>query len=128
MKKRTILIIAFIIYLTALLRITVFRSGFDFSNAFSGGDINPVPFANLINVFIEDKRTFIYLFFGNIIWFVPFGFLLRRITGIPAANTVLFGCLLSLFIETMQLIFGIGVFEIDDLLLNTFGVLLGTVK
>lgn len=127
MKKKVILIIIFIIYLAALLRITVFRSGFDFSNAFSGGEINLVPFADLVNVFIADKRAFVYLFFGNILWFVPFGFLLRRVTGTTVAKAVLFGFLLSLCIETMQFIFGVGVFEIDDLLLNTVGTLSGAV-
>ena len=127
MKKKVILIIIFIIYLAALLRITVFRSGFDFSNAFSGGEINLVPFADLVNVFIADKRAFIYLFFGNILWFVPFGFLMKRITNMTVARIILLGFLLSLCIETMQLIFGTGVFEIDDLLLNTVGALLGAV-
>ena len=127
MKNKIILIIIFIIYLAALLRITVFRSGFDFSNAFSGGEVNPVPFADLVNVFIADKRAFIYLFFGNILWFVPLGFLMKRITNMTSARIILLGFLFSLCIETMQFIFGMGVFEIDDLLLNTVGVLLGTV-
>lgn len=127
MKKKVILIIIFITYLAALLRITVFRSGFDFSNAFSGGEANLVPFADLANVFIADKRAFIYLFFGNIIWFVPFGFLMKRITNMTTARIISLGFLLSLCIETMQFIFGTGVFEFDDLLLNTFGMLLGTV-
>ena len=127
MKKKVILIIIFIAYLAVLLRITVFRSGFDFSNAFSGSEINLVPFADLVNVFIADKRAFIYLFFGNILWFAPFGLLLRRITGITAAKTMLLGLLLSLCIETMQFIFGTGVFEIDDLIPNTVGTLSGAV-
>ena len=115
----------FIIYLAALFRITVFRSGFDFSNAFSGGEVNLVPFVDLLKVFAADKRTFVYLFFGNMIWFVPFGFLLRRITAIKAEKIILLGFCLSFFIETMQLVFGVGVFETDDLLLNTFGAALG---
>ena len=127
MKKKVILIIIFITYLAALLRITVFRSGFDFVNAFSGCEINLVPFADLANVFIADKRAFIYLFFGNILWFVPFGFLMKRITNMTTARIILLGFLLSLCIETMQFVFGMGVFEVDDLILNTVGVLLGTV-
>ena len=127
MKKKVILIVIFIIYLAVLLRITVFRSEFDFSNAFSGGEANLVPFADLVNVFIADKRAFIYLFFGNILWFVPFGFLMKRVTNMTTAKIILLVFLLSLCIETMQFIFGVGIFEIDDLLLNTVGVLLGTV-
>ena len=127
MKKKVILIVIFIIYLAVLLRITVFRSGFDFSNAFSVDEANLVPFADLADVFIADKRAFIYLFFGNILWFVPFGFLMKRIANMTATRIILLGFLLSLCIETTQFIFGTGVFEIDDLLLNTFGALLGAV-
>ena len=122
---KKVLVFIFIVYLAALFRITVFRSGFDFSNAFLGGEVNLVPFADLLKVFASDKKAFIYLFFGNIVWFVPFGFLLRRITAIKAGWIILLGFFLSLFIETMQLVFGVGVFETDDLLLNTLGAALG---
>lgn len=123
--KKKIAWLIFIIYIAALLRITVFRNGFDFSNAFSGGEMNLIPLEDLVKVFTADKRMFIYLFFGNILWFVPFGFLLKRLTGMAAGKVILLGFGVSLFIETMQLVFGVGVFEIDDLLLNTFGVVLG---
>ena len=124
-SKRKILWTIFIIYIAALLRITVFRSGFNLSNAFSGGEINFIPILDLVKVFFADKRAFVYLFFGNIIWFVPFGFLLKKLTRMTAAKIIFFGFLLSLFIEIMQFIFGTGVSEIDDLLLNTLGAVIG---
>ena len=116
----------FIIYLAALLRITVFRSGFDLANAFHGGELNLVPLLDLAKTFIENKRAFVYLFFGNIIWFVPFGFLLKKLTRMTTMKIIFFGFLLSLFIEAMQFVFGVGVSEIDDLLLNTLGAAVGT--
>ena len=122
-----ILWFVFIIYLAVLLRITVFRSGFSITGAFSGDEINIVPIADLIKVFLSDKCYFVYLFFGNIIWFVPFGFLLKRLTRLSIIKIILFGFLLSLFIETMQFIFGVGVSETDDLILNTIGVIVGAV-
>ena len=115
----------FIVYLAVLLRITVFRSGFDLANAFSGGEVNLVPMLDLIKVFLADKRAFVYLFFGNIIWFVPFGFLMKKLTHLTMPKIIFFGFLLSLFIEVMQFIFGMGVSEIDDLLLNTLGAVIG---
>ena len=124
-SKRKILCLIFIVYLAVLLRITVFRSGFNLINVFSGGEINLVPILDLIKVFLADKRAFVYLFFGNIIWFVPFGFLLKKLTRIATAKIIFFGFLLSLFIEVMQFIFGMGVSEIDDLLLNTLGTVIG---
>ena len=80
---------------------------------------------DLAETFLEDKGAFIYLFFGNIIWFVPFGFLLKRLTRMTAGKIIFLGFLLSLFIETTQFIFGTGVSEIDDLLLNTLGAAIG---
>ena len=125
--QRKILWFIFIIYLAVLLRITVFRSGFSIMGAFSGGEINMIPISDLIKVFLSDKRYFVYLFFGNIIWFVPFGFLLRRLTKLSLKKIIFFGFLLSLFIETMQFIFGMGVSETDDLILNTIGAAVGAV-
>ena len=122
-----ILWIVFIVYLAALLRITVFRSGFDLANAFHGGNINFIPILDLAETFLEDKYAFVYLFFGNIIWFVPFGFLMRKLTRMTAGKIIFFGFLLSLFIEVSQFIFDTGVSEIDDLLLNTLGAAIGTV-
>lgn len=63
----------------------------------------------------------------NIILFVPFGFLL------PAAvpffrkliRTVLVGALFSAGIEAFQFIETVGVTEVDDLLNNTYGTLIG---
>ena len=120
-----ILWVVFIVYLAVLLRITVFRSGFNLANAFHGGNINFIPILDLAETFLEDKHAFIYLFFGNIIWFVPFGFLLKRLTRMTAGKIIFLGFLLSLFIETTQFIFGTGVSEIDDLLLNTLGAAIG---
>ena len=39
---------------------------------------------------------------------------------------ILYGFFLSLLIETMQFVFGTGVSELDDVILNTLGVYLGT--
>lgn len=66
-------------------------------------------------------------FVENIIFFVPYGFLLawavrpaRR--GITAA---MLGAVTSLVIESMQLVTGRGVFQIDDIVTNTAGALAG---
>ncbi len=64
---------------------------------------------------------------GNILAFVPFGALLRW-----AANrkirwwyVLLQTFLFSFVIEVMQLITKVGVFDVDDLILNTLGGMLG---
>lgn len=64
---------------------------------------------------------------GNIGAFVPFGFFLPVISrsGRKCFHTVLLSFLFSLVVETTQLIYKVGIFDVDDLLLNTLGGLLG---
>ncbi len=64
---------------------------------------------------------------GNVIGFVPLGFLLPIIRRKKTFSflCVIFVFLFSLAIEVLQLVFRIGVFDVDDLLLNTLGGLIG---
>lgn len=72
---------------------------------------------------------------GNIIGFMPYGFFLPvlslhvRGTGeslLPGVGRVLLlSLLLSLFVETVQLTCRVGSFDVDDLVLNTLGGILG---
>lgn len=124
MKKRIIIDILFVVYILVLLSITVLRSGIGSQELFSG-KINIIPFIDLIDTFKKSPTSFIYLFLGNIIWFVPIGFYLRKMKDCKIITTVAIGFCLSFFIEIMQYIFGTGMSEIDDLILNTIGVLIG---
>ena len=64
---------------------------------------------------------------GNVIGFLPFGFFLpilsRRLRNGAVVTALGFG--LSLLVESIQLVFKVGCFDVDDLILNTLGVLLG---
>lgn len=64
---------------------------------------------------------------GNVIGFIPLGFLLPIIRRKKTFSflCVIFVFLFSLAIEVLQLVFRIGVFDVDDLLLNTLGGLIG---
>ena len=71
----------------------------------------------------------------NMLLFVPFGCLLpynislwRTKTGVKCKHfkkVLLIGLLISLSIEICQLLFKVGVFEVDDLVKNTMGTGLG---
>lgn len=65
--------------------------------------------------------------FGNVICFMPLGFVLPVLTNRKwkVVGTTLVCCFTSCFVETMQLISKLGSFDIDDIILNTFGGLLG---
>ena len=123
MKKRLPPLL-FAAYLAVILRITVFRSGFG-THALFTGTVNLTVFAAYLPLLqSRDWGAFVYLFFGNIVWFVPFGFLLRRF-GCSLPRTLLLGFALSLAIETLQFVFATGFSELDDLILNTAGACLG---
>lgn len=69
-------------------------------------------------------------FAGNIVAFMPFGFLLPLLFAKKASGmgkVVWLSFLLSLLLETTQLVMSCGTFDVDDLLLNTTGGLSGYV-
>lgn len=123
--KKKIMIIVFIIYIAVLLKITIFRSGFGTYELMQNGKINAIPIINLIKVLKNNPLFFIYIFVGNIIWFIPLGFFLRKLTKLKTIYIVMLGVLLSLIIEMSQYVFGVGESELDDLILNTIGTWLG---
>ena len=68
-----------------------------------------------------------YFIIGNILLFVPFGFLLP-LTGIRMQNwlaVTFIGMVLSLMIELIQYVTGTGLCELDDLFHNTWGTFTG---
>lgn len=64
---------------------------------------------------------------GNVLAFVPFGvflpLLVRRVRSF--GKTLLLGFEFSLLVEIVQLFSKVGSFDVDDIMLNTLGVLLG---
>ena len=113
-----------IIWLAALFRITVFRPGC-FANGLFSGRIEWDAFAYYAKLArIGYWRYFTYLFVGNLLWFAPAG-ILTRLRGGKLRQAALAGLALSLLIETAQFVLGSGVSELDDLVLNSLGAVLG---
>lgn len=92
------------------------------------------------NNFVPFKTIYFYLFLaeinlnsrienlvGNVVGFIPFGFILpllsKRFMSFKSILAVTFTS--SLSYELLQLIFELGSFDVDDLILNTFGGLVG---
>lgn len=117
----------FFLYLIIVLRITVFRSGFGTHPLFADGFVNLTLFEDYLPLIRERHwYLFLYLFVGNIIWFIPFGMYLEY-TGQQKKGwrILLCGFLFSLTIESLQFVFGTGYSELDDLILNTLGAGIG---
>ncbi|MFC0270572.1 VanZ family protein [Metabacillus herbersteinensis] len=67
-------------------------------------------------------------FFGNILAFMPLGFFLPLVTrrSYSAGKILVVSALTSFGIESAQLLFLVGAFDVDDLILNTVGGLFGS--
>ena len=122
-KQKAIFLTVFAIYILSLLYLTIFRFNFYYDER----RLNLTLFIGLINVFRNAGiGEFLRQFLGNIGWFVPLGFFLpvlikRKSLLITAA----IGLAFSFFIEVTQFVFYKGVAELDDLILNTLGAVIG---
>ena len=64
--------------------------------------------------------------FGNVLIFMPFGFFLPMASRFRSVfATIFWSFMLSLAVEMFQFITKVGCFDVDDLLLNTVGGIIG---
>jgi glycopeptide antibiotics resistance protein len=74
-------------------------------------------------------KGFIVNIFGNILAFAPFGFVLPIISesSRKLLHITILSLEFSLTVELIQLIFRVGVFDVDDVFMNTLGGFIGGV-
>ncbi len=128
-NMRAICVLLFMLYVCVLAYFVFLSDGFSRVEGYSTYRYNLTPFLE-IKRFLASNLSFMDIFInvaGNVVAFMPFGALLRWVrnkkTGWFIATFYTF--LFSLIIESVQLITRIGVFDVDDLILNTLGGLLG---
>lgn len=124
--------LAFTAYLLMLLMLTVFRNHYfpwqwqlHLDRPLS--DINFVPLVNTLKLRFGSAVDLWYQSLGNVVWFLPFGF------GLPAQSSRrlgLFGVIwrsvaFSVVIEGLQFVLMTGVADIDDVIFNTLGGIVG---
>ncbi|KYH03963.1 teicoplanin resistance protein VanZ [Chryseobacterium cucumeris] len=86
------------------------------------------PFFSTIKFIQGPNKTIdiVRIVLGNIIMFIPFGFLGWIIPELKKLKPLLFGFISCIVIvEALQYFTRMGIFEVDDIILNTFGVYLG---
>lgn len=96
-------------------------------------EVNFIPFKNMISNFLAlpyldkgEAGNFYLNLFGNIMMFIPMGFILIAAFNIRKLEYVILWTLgLSVFIELIQYVFEIGLADIDDMILNMTGAALG---
>src|SRR5688572_29311437 len=119
-RRRIVLTAVFIAYVLFLFEIALLR--------FPIADPRPnfVPFRSILHDWRGGGRNLVINFVGNLVAFLPMGLvpplILRRLT---LRQVALFSLTLSLMIEVLQFLTGHRVADVDDLILNTAGGLLG---
>lgn len=71
-------------------------------------------------------KDIVVIVLGNIVMFIPFGFLGWVFPKLRNLTTLIFNFIPAItIVEALQYFTRMGIFEVDDILLNTFGVYLG---
>lgn len=129
---REIALLIFFLFCGGMAVLTLLPRWFDWV-ALIHGDLSGFPaFFQFGTTNLILFRTFsggswsMMILFGNIIMFLPIGFFVPLLwRKVSVSKTVLCAVLTPLFIESFQLFVG-RAFDIDDLILNAFGILLGS--
>lgn len=124
--------ILFIIYLLLLVYMLFLSEEYGRKNfVYQEYHYNLIPFQEIRRFWVHRSVVGTWASFlnlaGNVIGFVPFGFILP-IIGKRMRSGWLVGILgfcLSLFVESVQLVCKVGCFDVDDLMLNTLGAVTG---
>lgn len=136
MTKRLITIVLFFAYCGLLLKVMVFkdlgtiRIGTLMLN-FGGtheGPPNLIPLRTILSFLTGGQGLIIagINLIGNIVLLVPVGFLLALIFSGISQRGILFAAVAAgLILEGSQVVFHVGIFDVDDVILNGIGVLIG---
>jgi glycopeptide antibiotics resistance protein len=141
--NRFISILLFSIYLFVLVKLTIFRTSVtlfaiefpeengyitSFQTAYERA--NFIPFYSIYYYLISKQEPILVGLInviGNVILFIPFGFFLpfiwKQLRRFKTMATVILYS--SLSIEALQLLFAIGSFDVDDVILNIIGSFIG---
>ncbi len=129
-KIRILVACLFLLYLVGLVYFLFFCE--DYGRAGGGTySYNLRPFQEIHRYLsygdILGMRSVVLNLAGNVIGFMPFGMLVPILArgARRAWRTTLLSFELSTLVEMSQLIFQVGCFDVDDMILNTLGGLLG---
>lgn len=131
-KHRIVGKVFFVLYIAFLIYFLIFSERYGRQPGASAYQYNLVPFKEIQRFWVYRKQLGFVASFtnlaGNILIFVPFGFFLPLASKFRSlATTVFMSFALSLCVEMVQFMTQVGSFDIDDLILNTLGGLIGYV-
>lgn len=137
MKRPPISIAVLIIYCAILIKVMVLKDiptirvgglMLNFAGTNTGHGPNFVPFKTIVPYLLGWKGWIIagINLAGNIALLVPIGFLAPFVfRSMTWKRSVVVGFLSGLSIEVMQTVLQVGIFDIDDVILNALGVVIG---
>ncbi len=137
MKKHLFAVCIFVAYTVILIKVMVFKDlptirvgqlMLNFGGTESGHSPNFVPLRTILPYLLGYKGWIIagINLFGNIALLVPIGFLIPFVyRNISWKKCLALAFVSGLAIETMQTVLRVGIFDIDDVLLNALGVMVG---
>ncbi len=124
-------LLAFSVYMLILVYFLLLSDGFGRTVRYDEIHYNLIPFVEIAR-FIKYRESIGFFsvminLVGNVVAFIPFGALIRwvinrRVTWYQVTG---YTFLFSLSVELLQLVAKVGSFDVDDLMLNTLGGLLG---
>ncbi len=130
-KNQRRVLVVFFLYLSVLIYLVLFSETYRRGGGLGGYAYNLEPFKEIRRFYgnIEQlgfRAVFVNLA-GNILAFIPFAFFLPVVSEKAGGffQTVFLTFILSLCIECTQLVTKVGSFDVDDLILNTAGGLIG---
>lgn len=130
-RIRRVGVLLFVVYLVALIYILFFAESYGRALEGRNYSYNLIPFKEIkrfwVNRELLGTMAVMLNLGGNVAAFIPFGAILpvlnRHTRGFFRIGLLSFE--FSLVVETIQLISKVGSFDVDDLLLNTLGGLIG---
>ncbi|MDY4096882.1 MAG: VanZ family protein [Lachnospiraceae bacterium] len=138
-KKKRLLTLFFFFYIIVLIKLVIFKYPWDYLMGIvktweKGVILEGLSTANFtlgksIRMYIRyyPRLNGFQNLFGNILAFIPFGYLLPLCFGQCRSwwRVLLWSLILVLGIEFFQLFSAFGAFDVDDILLNTLGAMVG---
>lgn len=122
--------VLFLIYLAGLCYFLFFAENYGRVIGQENYRYNLVPFREIERFWTYRRELGIHSIYnlaGNVLGFVPAGFFIPVLWE-PKRGFLFTVCLtfqMSLLVEILQLVFRVGSFDVDDLILNTLGGMLG---
>lgn len=124
-------VVFLIIYLIVLAYVCFWSESYGRTDVQNTYRYNLVPFKEIMRFYTYRElvgfKAFMLNLFGNVLAFIPYGVMVPIISrkNRKFFRVFVMTFLLSLIIECVQLICRVGTFDVDDLILNTLGGIIG---